>query len=855
MLLGGVLAFVLLRRDQGPGGGPAAREPVPVLAALPDFVLTDQAGQEFGSDRLAGHIWVGTFIFTRCQATCPAQTATMAQLQGRLRGSQYHDLVHLVSISVDPDHDTPTVLSEYAARHEADPRIWHFLTGPADDVRDLSEAGFRLAAGGAAADAPAHSSKLALVDRWGRVRGYYEGQSPESLEGLWRDLEQVADEITPPAVYTFEAAARRDPAQVFVKSMTGDDWLRARQREQAEDAKQWKAFHEFRFTDRRYASGISFRNRVVDDAGRLYKAAHYDHGNGLAVADVDGDGREDIYFVNQVGPSQLWRNLGGGRFEDITATAGVALPEPIKVTATFADVNNDGSPDLYVTTVRGGNHLFLNDGKGRFTDATAASGLGLSGHYSGAVFFDYDRDGLLDLFLCDVGKYTADNQLPVRQPPAIPGDPAPGGDYRYFEAFPDAFYGHLKPERERKSRLFRNTGNATFADVTEQVGLGPTGWCGDATPFDVNGDGWPDLYVLNMQGNDEYFENQGGRAFVRKSRAVFPKTPWGSMGAKVFDWNNDGVLDLLVTDMHSDMSDNLGTDRASEKRKSEITWPETYLRTGGASIFGNALYQGDGKGAFRDVSDPAGTETYWPWGLSVGDLNADGFQDVFVTAGMGYPFRYGVNSLLLNDGGRRFVDAEFALGMEPRRGRRTAKPWFELDATGADANHPAAAGRTGRVTFWGALSSRSSAIFDLDDDGDLDVVTNDFNSEPMVLISDLGKRKQIHYLKVRLVGGATASTKAAAAAGPVGPAAQSNRDGLGATVRVRYGGRSYLQVHDGKSGYLSQSSLPLYFGLGDAAAADEIEVRWPSGRKQTIAGPIQANRLVTIQEPTAPPAP
>ena len=153
-------------------------------------------------------------------------------------------------------------------------------------------------------------------------------------------------------------------------------------------------------------SGITFVQHIVDDAGIDYKAVHYDHGNGIAVADVDGDGLYDIYFVNQVGGNQLWKNLGGGKFKNITATAGVGLPGRIGVTASFADTDNDGDQDLFVTTVMGGNALFENDGHGKFTDITKASGLDLVAHSSGAVFFDYNNDGLLDLLVCNVGNYT-----------------------------------------------------------------------------------------------------------------------------------------------------------------------------------------------------------------------------------------------------------------------------------------------------------------------------------------------------------------------------------------------------------------------------------------------------------------
>jgi hypothetical protein len=169
--------------------------------------------------------------------------------------------------------------------------------------------------------------------------------------------------------------------------------------------------------------------------------AHYDHGNGIAVADVDGDQLLDVYFVNQVGGSQLWKNLGGGRFEDITETAGVALKDRIGVTATFADVDNDGDADLYVTTVRGGNALFENDGHGVFRDITRDAGLNYSGHSSGAVFFDYDRDGLLDLFLVNVGRFTTDRKVAVIKDRFTGPDQA---EYTYYLSNPDAFAAHLK---------------------------------------------------------------------------------------------------------------------------------------------------------------------------------------------------------------------------------------------------------------------------------------------------------------------------------------------------------------------------------------------------------------------------
>jgi enediyne biosynthesis protein E4 len=616
------------------------------------------------------------------------------------------------------------------------------------------------------------------------------------------------------AVLGLGVAAQNIPIRFVPADLQNTPWLQRLAAAQTKAAAGLAAFHGFQFTDRVAESGITFKHGIVDDAGKTSKAVHYDHGNGIAIADVDGDGRLDVYFVNQVGGNQLWKNLGGGRFENITAAAGVGVPAKVSVSASFADIDNDGDPDLYVTTVRGGNMLFENDGTGRFRDVSKASGLGYVGHSSAAVFFDYDRDGKLDLFLVNVGRYTTNR---------IAGD-----GYKYYVGIDKAFEGHLKPALAEQSILFHNQGGNHFVDVSRRLGLQDLSWSGDASAVDVNDDGWLDLYVLNMQGNDQYYENAGGKSFVKKSRQVFPRTSWGAMGIKVFDFNNDGRLDIFITDMHSDMSDMVDPDR--ERMKSTMQWPAAVVGNGRASIWGNTLFLKEGPGKFREVSDSLGVENYCPWGPSVGDLNADGYDDTFIASGMNYPFRYMINSVKLNDRGVKFADAEFLLGIEPRKGG-VSTPWFELDAAGKDKGHPDAAGAAGRVAVWAARGTRSSAIFDLDGDGDLDVVTNEFNAAPMVLVSNLSEKTRLHYVEVKLTG------------------VTSNRDGLGAVVKVTAAGSTYTKVYDGNSGYLSHSLYPLYFGLGAAESVETIEVLWPNGKKQTVRAPIKINSQIEIREP------
>ena len=602
-------------------------------------------------------------------------------------------------------------------------------------------------------------------------------------------------------------------------------WVETRQAEQLGMAESFKAFVGFSFEDRYEDSGIEWSNHATDDTGKRYKASHYDHDNGVAVADVDGDGKLDLYYTTQAGPNKLLRGLGKGRYKKMPGSENLELGEFVGVTASFADIDNDGDPDLYTTTTRGGNYLFENDGKGRFTDITRGSGLEYNGHSSSGVFFDYDRDGLLDLFLCNVGVFTVEELITASTDPVNPDQ---GSEYQYWEARKDAFSGHLKPERTERSILYHNSGGGKFTDVTDETGLIDTSWSGDATPIDANDDGWPDLYILDMQGHDEYFENVEGEKFVLKSREVFPRTPWGSMGVKVFDYDNDGALDLYISDMHSDMSEDVVP--WDEKLKANMQYPDSFLRSDGNSVFGNAFYRKQGAGKFEEVSDAIGAENYWPWGLSVGDVNADGYDDVFLASSMNYPFRHGINTVLINDAGEGFLDAEYILGVEPRRDDLTAIPWFVVDCNGADADHKHCEELSGVLEIWSSVGSRSSVIFDHDDDGDLDILTNEFNSVPIVLVSDLAAKKDIRFLKVKLVG------------------TESNRSGIGAVVEVEAGGKRYKKVNDGQSGYLTQSDFPLYFGLGEASSVDRITVQWPSGEEQIVKGPIDTNKLHEITE-------
>ncbi len=549
------------------------------------------------------------------------------------------------------------------------------------------------------------------------------------------------------------------------------------------------------------------------EQGETFKVNVYDHGAGVAVADFDGDGFEDIYFCNQLGPNALYRNKGDGTFEEVAAQAGVALGDRVCVGAVFADYDNDGRPDLFVTSTRGGNVLFRNLGGGKFEDVTKKAGVGHVGHSQSAVFFDYDNDGHLDLFLCNTAKWTEDVYNP---------------NFRYYLG--KGLFGGVLTSPKEYNVLYHNNGDGTFTDVTEKAGLKGRGWAADAVAFDYNGDGRIDLFVTSMFGRCQLYRNNGDGTFTDVTLEALGRTPWGGMGAKLTDSNNDGRLDLFVVDMHSDMW--MGADRghtsleiarqswnkkfayalgpeaeqkASERQEEadlekQVGWKHEEV------LFGNAFYRNEGGGKFTEVSDAAGLETFWPWGIAAGDFDGDGWEDLFVTAGMGYPFYYWPNSLLMNQRDGTFRDRAAELGVEPpRRGQFLPLPIGHDQAP---------------------RSSRSAAAADFDRDGRLDVVVNNFNDQPYFFKN---RFPQKNYVAFRLRGTA------------------SNRDAVGAVVRLYRGGQILTRQVQGSSGYLSQSSKVLHFGLGDDPAIDRAEVTWPNGAKQDLGKPA-ANQVHDVVE-------
>jgi hypothetical protein len=549
-------------------------------------------------------------------------------------------------------------------------------------------------------------------------------------------------------------------------------------------------------------AGLTWRMSFLpDEQGEKFKFNLYDHGSGLAVGDFDGDGREDLYFCNQLGPNALYHNNGDGTFTDVAQQAGVALGDRVCVAATFVDYDNDGKQDLYVTSTRGGNVLFKNLGNGKFQDVTKEAGLTHVGHSQTAIFFDYDNDGFLDLFLTNTAQWTTDSY---------------DKDSRHYAGKDNL--GEVLLSRPEHNILYHNNGNGTFTDVTEKAGLKGRGWSADAVAFDYDGDGHMDLFVTGMIGGCQLYRNNGNGTFTDVTRDTLGRTPWGAIGARAFDFNNDGRLDLYVVDMHSDMWMGTDYDHHSlplalkyEKKKftsrygpfeaqdpTQIEQDKEFERRVGYRredvLYGNACYRNEGNGKFTEISDQAGLENFWPWGIATGDFDNDGFEDVFLSCGMGYPYYYWPNYLLMNQGDGTFRDRAAELGIEPPpRGKLFPQPV---------GGRPA------------ARSSRCAVTGDFRGVGLLDIVVNNFNDQPYYFRNQSPSGK--HHVEFRLRG------------------TRSNRDAIGAAVRLYQGDRVLTRQVQGACGYLSQSSRTLHFGLGDRGQVDRVEITWPSGIRQRL---------------------
>ncbi len=508
-------------------------------------------------------------------------------------------------------------------------------------------------------------------------------------------------------------------------------------------------------------------------------------GAAVSVVDFDNDGWQDLYVTNSAYGSQnaLYRNRGDGTFEDVAPDLGLADVNRegtgTSMGAVWGDYDNDGDEDLFLYKW-GRPELFRNDDGRGFTRVTDETGLPAWLNANTAVWFDYDRDGHLDLFIGGFYPETLDlwNLETTRMMP---------------ESYEYATNGG-------RNYLLRNRGNGRFEDVTEAVGLTSTRWTLAAAAVDLNDDGYEDLFLANDFGIDELYLNEGGARFRDVGRASnVSRVPKSGMNATAADVLNRGDWALYVSNISED----------------------------GLLIQGNNLWVPRGASGgdvrFQNLAGALGVELAgWSYGAQFGDLNNDGFLDLFVTNGYVSGERRDFSKVA---GGNRGIiaDAKNWPAMEGRSlsGYQRNRVWLN-DGAGRFQDVGSAVGGTT------TLDGRAVALADLWNRGALDVIVAHQRGPLHVYRTTVAPTH--HWIAFELEG------------------TRSNRSAIGATVELFWGDQRQMQQVTGGNGFSAQNQRRLHFGLGTHERVEKAVVRWPSGTVQTIEAPA-VNTLHTVTEP------
>jgi len=556
-----------------------------------------------------------------------------------------------------------------------------------------------------------------------------------------------------------------------------------------------------------FVPGVDTWRTVMDGASGIDIYGH----NGVAVGDIDGDGFDDLYVCQPAGlPNRLYRNRGDGTFEDVTDASGVGILDNTSC-ALFADIDNDGRQDLIVVRASGP-LLFLNVGGGKFHPRPDAFHFAAppQGTFTGAAIADYNRDGWLDIYFCLYTYYQGTDQ------------------YRY----PMPYYA---AENGPPNFLMRNGRDGSFHDVTRETGLDKNNTrfsfcCGWA---DYDGDGWPDLYVVNDFGRKNLYKNNGDGTFTDVAKEAGVEDVGAGMSVSWLDFDRDGRQDLYVGDMWTAAGLRVSMLEEFQKHAGEEV-RGMYRR----HAMGNCLYRNRGDGKFEDVGMSSQTLMgRWAWSSDAWDFNHDGLPDLYIANGMiSGPQREDLNSFFWRQVVANSPDGAKSGGAY-EQGWNAVNELIRADATWSGYERNVLYLNNGDGTFSdvsGAAGmdfledSRTFALADFDHDGRVEVVLKNRNGPQLRFLKNVTPRLA-QAIAFRLQG------------------KKSNRDAIGAVVTIETSvGRQTKFVQAG-SGFLAQHSKEVFFGLGEAEGPIQATIRWPSGLEQKIEN-LQANHRIWIEE-------
>ena len=562
---------------------------------------------------------------------------------------------------------------------------------------------------------------------------------------------------------------------------------------------------------RQLLHGVDYWRTVLDGASGIDIYGH----NGVSVGDIDDDGFDDLYVCQPAGlPNRLYRNRGDGTFEDITEASGVGILENTAC-AIFADFDNNGHQDLVVVRASGP-LLFLNQGGGKFRLKPDAFQFASApqGTFTGAAAADYNRDGWLDIYFCLYVYYQGTDQ------------------YKYPTPYYDA-------ENGPPNFLMSNNRDGTFRDVTAESGLDKNntrysfccGW------GDYNRDGWPDLYVVNDFGRKNLYRNNGDGTFTDVAGPAGVEDIGAGMSVCWFDYDGDGAEDLYVADMWT-----AAGERISNQEDFQKDAPKPVRALFHKHAMGNSLFRNRGHGAFEDRTAPARAGMgRWSWSSDAWDFDHDGFPDLYIANGMlSGALREDLNSFFWRQVVAR-SPAEAKASQDYEQGWNAINDLIRADHTwsGFERNVFYANNRDGTFSDVSGVvgldfveDGRSFALSDFDHDGRQEVFLKNRNGPQLRLLKNVMPDLPPS-IAFRLRG------------------RKSNRDAIGAVVTLETEVCRQTRMLQAGSGFLSQHSKELFFGLGEARGPVKASIRWPSGLVQQLTG-LPANHRVWVEEGIEP---